>query len=77
MSKQAEAPKDNRYDLKSKEVNPVPIQDNMLIFSGTQRKGLEGSREPSCVHCARLLVNNLCCSVFATTPRMCINSWGN
>lgn len=44
-SNQAEAPKDNCYDLKSKEVNSVPIKENILIFSGTQRKGVTGSRE--------------------------------
>lgn len=71
MSSQAETPKDNRYDLRSKQVNPVPGQENMLIFSGTQRKGVEGSREPSCGHCARLLVNN-CVVQFLRQPHECI-----
>lgn len=40
MSNLAEAPKDNCFDLKSKEVNPVRRQDNILIFQGHKEKEL-------------------------------------
>lgn len=38
VSNLAKAPKDNCFDLKSKEVNPVCRQDNILIFQGHKEK---------------------------------------
>lgn len=38
VSNQAEAPKDDCFGLKSKEVNSVPREENVLIFQGHKEK---------------------------------------
>lgn len=38
MLNQAEAPKDDCFGLKSKEVNSVPREENILIFQGHKEK---------------------------------------
>lgn len=66
VSNQAEAPKGCCFDLTSKEVNPVPRQENIPIcFKGTKKRsqgsGKQKVRSPSSrVHCARLLFSNVC-----------------